>query len=98
METILNDVRNYLDITYEDEETDRKLTGIMKRGMTYLNGIAGKELDFQEEGNPRALLFDYCRYARNNVSELFEGNFRTELIALRNGVQADDFAKQKGYV
>lgn len=87
-----------MDITYEDTETDQKLTGIIKRGKAYLDDKAGAEQDYEEEGAARALLFDYCRYARNNVLELFDTNFQAELIALRMGVQADDYAKQQGYV
>lgn len=32
-ENMLHDVRNYLDITYADEDIDQKLLGIMERGM-----------------------------------------------------------------
>lgn len=95
---LLGDVRNYLDITWQDSETDRKLTGILERGMSYLDQAAGAEQDYTKEGAARALLFDYCRYARNNALELFEGNFRAELISLRMGVQADDYAEGQGYI
>lgn len=97
-EELLKDVRNYLDITYEDAEGDKKLIGIIARGMKRLDEIAGKELDYQPEDQPRALLLDYCRYARNNVLELFEGNFQAELIALRTGVQTDEYAKTNGFI
>ena len=40
--TLLSDVRNYLDITFEDEETDRKLSGIIERGVDYLDKMAGR--------------------------------------------------------
>lgn len=95
---LLNDVKNYLDITWQDDETDRKLRGILERGMSYLDRTAGEEQDYSAEGLPRSLLFDYCRYARNNALELFEGNFRAELISLRMGVQADDYARGQGCV
>ena len=42
---LIDEVKNYLDITYNDEETDRKLSGIVERGKTYLDSIAGKEQD-----------------------------------------------------
>ena len=97
-EELLQDVRNYLDITYEDAEGDKKLIGIIARGMKHLDEIAGKELDYQPADQPRALLLDYCRYARNNVLELFEENFRSELIALRTGAQTDEYAKANGFI
>lgn len=98
MDALLKAVRNYLDITYEDAETDQKLTGIIERGKAYLDDIAGTKQDYEQERAARALLLDYCRYARNNVLELFSINFQAELIALRMGVQAGEYAKQQGYV
>lgn len=95
---LLGGVRNYLDITWQDSETDRKLTGILERGMSYLDRAAGAEQDYSKEGLARSLLFDYCRYARNNALEHFEENFRAELISLRMGVQADDYAREQGYI
>ena len=98
MDELLKAVRNYLDITYEDAETDQKLRGIIERGKTYLDDVAGTAQNYEQEGEARALLLDYCRYVRNNVLESFNTNFQAELIALRMGVQADDYAKQQGYV
>lgn len=79
---LLADAKNYLDITWEDKGTDKKLCGILSRGMSYLNGKAGAELDFSAEGEPRALLFDYARYARANALDEFESNFLHELLDL----------------
>lgn len=98
MAELLSDVRNYLDITYDDPETDQKLTGIIERGKVYLDNIAGVQQDYDNESASRQLLFDYCRYARNSALEYFEENFKTELLTLRIGVQADDYAKSQGYI
>lgn len=97
-EELLSDIRNYLDITYEDLDTDKKLLGIISRGMDYLDSTAGTGQDYSKETLPRALLMDYCRYARNNVLELFEESFRSELLTLRIGAQTDDYAKEHDYI
>lgn len=91
-EKLLGEVRNYLDITWEDAATDQKLTGIIQRGISYLQDVAGAVLDFEVEAMPRSLLFDYCRYARSNALEMFSQNYRGELIMLRiaRGVQDVD--------
>jgi len=82
--TLLADIKNYLDITWDDEYTDKKLYGIMNRGKCYLQDIAGSfSIDFAVECNARSLLFDYCRYARSNALEMFGINFKSQLIALR---------------
>lgn len=90
-EKLLSDIRNYLDITWEDVATDQKLTGIIQRGISYLQDVAGAVLDFEAEATPRSLLFDYCRYARSNALEMFYQNYRGELVMLRIARGVQDF-------
>lgn len=91
-EALLDDVKNYLDITFTDDTFDRKLTGIIERGADYLSEIAGADLSFAEEKRERQLLMDYCRYANANCNEDFEQNFRSELLMLRIGKGVEDYA------
>jgi hypothetical protein len=81
---LLGDVRIYLDITWDDLAGDTKLSGIIARGMAYLNKTAGNALDYSVEDTPRQLLFDYVRYVRSNAFEDFEINFTGELLSLQN--------------
>lgn len=89
--SLLDDVKNYLDITWDDPESDKKLSGIVNRGISYLQDHAGGALSFETEGQARALLFDYCRYVRSNALEMFGVNFRGELIALRSEREVNDY-------
>jgi len=82
-EGLLNDVKNYLDISWEDENTDNKITGIIERGMKYLNKAAGGELDYSENDKPKELLLDYCRYVRSNALSEFQTNYLHELLSLQ---------------
>jgi hypothetical protein len=82
MATLLGDVQDYLNITWQDETTDKKVTGYINRGMKRLQNIAGASLDFEAEDLPRSLLLDYCRYANSQALEVFEQNFRSELLEL----------------
>ena len=79
--TLLDEVKDYLKITWEDEDTE--VQRIIDRGQSYLNELAGVELDFETEGLARSLFFDYCRYAYNNATEFFEENFRTAILRLQ---------------
>lgn len=79
---LLADAKNYLDITWEDGETDRKLAGILRRGMERLDKYAGAVLDYEAEGQPRELLFDYARYARASALDEFETNYLHDILAL----------------
>lgn len=88
---LLKAVRNYLDITYDDFKSDEKLTGIVERGMKYLNAVAGGELDYSEEDKPRELLLDYCRYVRSNALNEFQINYLHELLSLQNQKEVERY-------
>jgi hypothetical protein len=78
---MLEAVKNYLKITWDDE--DIFLTDLIARGRAKLQELVGAELDFDTEGLARSLLFDYVRYAYNNASEYFEENFQREILRLQ---------------
>lgn len=87
--SLLFEVREYLNITWADDKTDRKITGIIKRGMAYLQEVAGvSSLDFSVEDSPKSLLLDYARYANSHALEMFPINFRGELLSLHLKYQA----------
>lgn len=69
---MLEELKNYLDITWDDALTDIKLQGIMQRGQTYLNKKTGTELDFDNNDRAKDLLFEYCRHTRNGTMHEFE--------------------------
>ena len=83
LDLLLIAVRNYLDITWVDPAGDTKLSGIIARGIKYIDNIAGTEMDYTAEDKPRELLFDYCRYARSNALNEFQGNYLHELLSLQ---------------
>lgn len=87
-EGLLSTVKGYLNITWQDAATDEKITGYINRGVARLRQIAGAPLSFTEEGQPRALLLDYCRYANSQALEVFEKNFEAELLDLNLSTQA----------
>lgn len=81
--SLFHEVRNYLDITWQDCEGDKKLEGIIARGMAYLRGVAGGALDFEAEEKPKELLLEYCRYVRAGALDEFQGNYLPELLSLQ---------------
>jgi len=92
---LLEDVKNYLDITWDDLEGDIKLTGIIARGMQYLNKVAGAELDYMAEDKPKELLMDYCRYARSNALDEFQINYQHELLSLQIEYEVKAYAEKQ---
>lgn len=89
--TLLNDVKNYLDTTWDDSLGDKKLTGIIQRGMAAISGKIG-ECNFYEETQERALLFDYVMYARVGEAPQFWQNYKNEIISLQIERKVDAYA------
>lgn len=87
---MLEELKNYLNITWDDVATDNKLQGFIDDGKAYLKEVAGTDLDFDNDRFVKSLLKDYCRYAYNHSLELFEVNFKRSLLKLsiREGVKA----------
>ncbi|WKY46001.1 hypothetical protein Q5O14_07865 [Eubacteriaceae bacterium ES2] len=80
---LLEDVKNEMDITWNEEGLDKKMTGIIKRGMAYIDNVAGTEMDYTLENDARGLLFDYCRYVRSGALSEFMENYLPELLSLQ---------------
>ena len=88
----LDTVKNYLDITWEDEATDVKVAREQASAESYLNKVRGKPIDFTDETTDEAqLLLDCCRYIHNKALEDFKVNFAAELLMLRAERQASDY-------
>ena len=84
-EGLLSDVKNYLNITWDDDATDAKVSGLIASGMVYLNAKYGEEADYTADGMPRTLLMEYVRYARDSPLDVFENNYQALLLGMQNG-------------
>lgn len=82
-EGLLEQVKNYLDITWEDDAGDKKLTGIIERGMKYINQYGGATFDYSKQEKPLELLMDYVRYVRSDALDEFTTNYLPELLSLQ---------------
>lgn len=80
---LLDELKLYLDITWEDQHTDAKLSGILARAQTKICAYAGETVEFSEGSEELQLLLDMCRYVYNNASEDFETNYLPDLLMLR---------------
>lgn len=94
-ETLLKDLKTDQDITWEDPDTDRKITNHAELGMAYLNDKLGTPGDYESPGLPRTLLFEYVRYARSGALDVFEANYLSLILAMQNGKMVESYAQQK---
>ena len=81
---LLEDVENYLNITWQYGATDKRISGLIAAGMVYLDGKLGAQADYTQDGQPRTLLMEYVRYARDAALDVFENNYLSMLLAMQN--------------
>lgn len=81
---LLADVKNYLNITWDDEATDDKIRGLIASASVYLDSKGGESLDYEADGFPRTLLMEYVRYARDSALDVFENNYLALLLAMQS--------------
>lgn len=91
---LLDDVKNHLDITWSDEATDKKISGLIAAGMAYLDGKLGEKTDYTQDGNPRTLLLEFVRYARDEALDIFENNYLSLLMTAKNARAVRLFAEK----
>ena len=92
MAALLAAVKNYLHITWNDTETDTRVTEYINAGIAYLDKKRGAPGDYTTPGYCRALLFDYARYARDEALDVFEQNFRPQILAMQNERKVSAYA------
>lgn len=81
---LLSDVKNYLDVTWDDEAVDKKISGLIAAGTQYLDGKLGETGKYTRDGLPRTLLMEYVRYARDSALDVFENNYQSMILAMQN--------------
>ena len=81
---LVEDVKVYLGITWNDDVTDRRIVGHIGAGMAYIDGKYGGEADYDSDGLPRSLLFEYVRYARDSALDVFENNYTSMILAMQH--------------
>lgn len=91
---LLDEIKNYLDVTWKDEATDKKYRGLIASGMNYLNEKAGEALDYTVDGEGLTLLKDYVRYARDGALDVFENNYLHLLLSMQNNRKVKAYAAQ----
>lgn len=90
---LLTDVKDYLNITWEDEATDRKIRGLIASAANYLDAKSGVLNDYEQDGDARSLLLEHVRYARDGALDVFEQNYLHLLLAMQTDRQVITFAQ-----
>lgn len=99
-EQLLAAAKNYLDITWDDEDTDAKLTGELQRGIAYItaktgvdpSAFAGENVDLRAQ----ELLFNYLLYDRAGSVHEFKKNYSSDIVGLRMRWEVANAARTEG--
>ncbi len=88
MDELLKEAKLYLDITWDDDDTDKKLKGQISRGIALISaktGVSAEPETYQITGNLRAqaLLFNYLLYDRAGALDQFMKAYASEILALK---------------
>lgn len=82
-QALFNDVKQYLDITWEmTQEEEKKLDGMIMRGKKSLQAKIGN-CDFEQETQEKSLLLNYVMYDRAGSLADFWMNYKGEIASLR---------------
>lgn len=83
-ESLLMDVKNHLNITWNEPALDEKIQGLVASATRYLDLKAGEELDYEMDGLPRLLLMECVRYLRDEAMDVFENNYQSLILAMQD--------------
>lgn len=91
MEKLLEILKNELFITWDDEETNKRLTRIISNAIPTMNTKLGAEVEYSEEGMEQNLFINYCVYVYNGKTNDFDDNYCAELMQVRHLYEVQDF-------
>lgn len=85
-ETLFKQVKRKLNITWEDETTNARVTDIINAAIPILShklGITDPNMDFSISGAENMLFLAYCLYEWNHSAAEFDANYSNEIAQIR---------------
>lgn len=85
-EALVSQVKRKLNITWDDEDTNKRVNDIMTAAIPILIhklGIADPDFDFSAAGTENILFLAYCLYEYNHCVNEFDSNYSNEIAQVR---------------
>ena len=94
--SLLDNVKIMLDKTADDTSEDEKIKIIIADGKQRLLSVHPllTDEDFENPTLARYLLFSFCRYAYSNAAEMFDINYKADLLTLRQKYEVAEYENQ----
>jgi len=89
-------MRTYLQITWNDEATNARILALTEDGIAYIDRLTGAPEDYESPGQPRTLLKEYVRYARDEALDVFEANYIGLINELQNDKRVTSYVESTG--
>lgn len=92
LESLLVEARNEVQVTWADEETDKRLKRYIQNGSRLLKKHCGvDDEDLQEGGKANALLLAYVRRAFDGDISGFVNDYLGEIVDLQQEKEVSDY-------
>jgi hypothetical protein len=85
-ETLLEQVKRKLNITWEDADTNNRVLDIIAQAtavMLHKIGITDEAFDFSKSGIENILFLAYCLYLYNHCENEFDTNYLSDILQAR---------------
>lgn len=77
---MLKEVRSALRINFDDPDIDAELLRLIDESTSAFDMLIGEEIDYKTDQVAKELLINRVRYAYNSVVDLFEDNYKHEIL------------------
>lgn len=84
-------VKNKLSITWDDDNTERRIETMMEDAAIELNHILGAEADYSAPGMERSLYLNYCLYIWNGIKEEFKKAYIRDIYMVRHKNEVKEY-------
>lgn len=95
MEILFKLLKNELNITWEEEETNLRLSRIIANAMLTMNRKLGLDIDYTESGQEQELFLAYCVYVYNNCANQFDENYLNEIMQIRQYYEVKQYEESE---
>lgn len=97
-EALFSQVKRKLNITWEDADTNNRVTDIIQSAipaMRHKLGIADPNFDFSEPGMENNLFKAYCFYEWNHCLNEFDENYSNDIAQVRAMHEVDYYKSEE---